>query len=204
MNQTEAAMKFGETLGYIIWPIAFVAIGYVVARRINKDRDFDNQVKWPIVVGSSLALLMVVSLCVPNPNQLGPTDGVYIETADGGAAEPLPGPYDISRDSLAAVKAFQKERVVKFLDSKSWPHPGPDKFESSVVPVDYAGNTVLKSRFRSLGHFDLLIHEGVAKGRAKTVVCVAKGRANIRFENSRCAQAVYDTFARSEPSPEKL
>ena len=69
MSETEAAMKFGETLGYIVWPIAFVVLGYVVARAINKKREFDNQVKWPIVTGFALAGLMVLSYCAPKPGQ---------------------------------------------------------------------------------------------------------------------------------------
>lgn len=208
MNRTDAGVKFaeaiGEAIGFIILPIFFVVVGYAVARAVNKNRNLDDKVKWPIVVGATLALLVIVGLFIPNPNQLGPMDGVSISTANGGPSAKLPEPNDIGREALSAAKAYQKKKLVRFLDIEGWSYPDPAKFESSIVPVVYGENTVLKSRFRSLGYFDVLIHEGVVNGRITTVACTAKGRANIRFESSRCAGAVYDAFARGETSSEKL
>lgn len=198
-------MAVAETLGFMVVPIVLVVIGYRAARSINKSRAFDDQVKWPIVVGAILALVMVVSRCAPTQNGLSTaTDGVYVETVDGVLSEPLPYQTEIEQKSLDEIEKYTKEKVVQFLKAKNWEYPDPEKFESSVQAIEYDRKTLIRSRFRAIGYFDFIIHEGVVHGRIKTVICVARGRANIRFEGSKCAEVVNDAFAGSELPVEKL
>ncbi len=63
----DPAYNAGHSLGYLIGVVGmlvlFVAAGYWLSKRLSKDREYGDRVKWPIAAGWTLAVLGLLGQC---------------------------------------------------------------------------------------------------------------------------------------------
>jgi len=155
-------------VGTLAVPLVVVVIGFVVAKQMNKNRAYEDQVKWPIGVGLGVALLMLPALC-SGPISEGATNVAEeenaVEVIDGVAEAPFPDEFDQSLiDQNRAILTDQLES--QFFDEFGL-------IDSTLEQQKMGGQTVLF--YTAVGDLGprMMQYIGVIDDRRKVVACVS-------------------------------
>ena len=58
-----AGQAFGSLIGIALLVLFFVVAGYWLSKKLSKDKEYGTAVKWPIAIGWTLAVLVLLGQC---------------------------------------------------------------------------------------------------------------------------------------------
>ncbi|MEQ1496246.1 MAG: hypothetical protein ABL912_10880 [Novosphingobium sp.] len=160
-----AAVELGETIGAILWPALFVLGGVLWARHLNKNREFGNSVRWPIFVGLSVAVLMMLGQC---SSRAARDDRVETKVLDDGPSNE--NVTQISSDGLRQLEFGATDQASKMFQDTRRP-----KISSSAQVTVADRADVIRIDTTIDGVVRMVRYLGVVEGRQKEVVCAAMG-----------------------------
>lgn len=205
MNSTEVAMKLGEWLA----PIMCIAIGYGIARRVNRAREFDRQVKWPIVTGFVFAGLMLLGQCTPKSAQAPAMGDLERQKrADGDIVGNISfdrkfepdtemAPLPLSDEALAQIDdevrppmvAELNRRGLRFEDSVSVVSENLTFREQKFYTTQVQGNLT-----EGQGGLYVLVVSGRRQNGVGVLTCTSLDGAPFKFVESPCADEAAKFF----------
>ncbi|MEM1197373.1 MAG: hypothetical protein AAGH57_14815 [Pseudomonadota bacterium] len=186
------ATQIGMLVGALAAPLVVIVIGFVVANQMNKSREFEDQVKWPIGVGFVLAFLMLPGLC-SGPNNPSTTNVAdeenAVEVIDGVVEAPFPDEIDqtaINQNRLTITDQLEDQFYDEF---------GP--INSTLEQQKMGGQTVLF--YTAVGDKGprMMQYIGVINDRRKIVACVSMAGEDF----AECHQRGVEIFGPLEEDP---
>lgn len=192
-----SSTALGMLLGQILAPIVVIGIGYLVARSMNHNREFGDQVRWPIYVGVGLGLVTLVSQC-SNPTAHPPVEQkVIIETQQGAETEPFPAASDFAAEDLDAYA----QMVVDEVKSRRG-DPAID-YRGTSIAFDGDAGTIVRSSFYLNDVLVNRMYVSSLEGRLTLVTCYNSDDSQLNPNVlSQCrAEAVSELGNFSEGGP---
>ncbi|MEL7218998.1 MAG: hypothetical protein AAGK01_11280 [Pseudomonadota bacterium] len=189
-----SATAIGMLVGTVAVPVIIVVVGFVVAKQMNKNRSFEDQVKWPIGVGIVLALLMLPSLCsgdgIQSDGQLNETK---VSTSSGPLSEPWPTTDEIDVEST--INLFSQGLMPEVLSAAD---AAGLTLTSDDVPIigrvhEIGDVPILQLTMTIPEHSDLIYFIG-PKGGQQTVVYCGQDIRELQVITDVCAAEVNEAF----------
>ena len=95
-------------LGQVLAPIIIVAGGFLLAKHLNRDRSYEDSVRWPIVLAFILVVLVILGQCskgADSPNSSSNAEnGLSVQVHEAQQAELWPSDLD----EIAAAEQFEE------------------------------------------------------------------------------------------------
>ncbi len=162
---SNAAMA-GQFVGSILIVLVPLLIGYGFARKLNKDREYSDGVRWPIIVGSVISVLMLLGQCsAKDTRNVSASNDNSVNVIDGPAAEAFPDKID--SQSLETYRAELTEMLKAEFGNRL------GNLESRINAERFGGKTLVVFNAKgSLGPV-MTRYVGIINGKQKLVVCAS-------------------------------
>ncbi|MEP7348984.1 MAG: hypothetical protein ABI668_03430 [Sphingorhabdus sp.] len=167
MNQTQMdsfAAQLGNATGYVIVLLSLTIAGIAIGRRMGKDRDPPENVKWPGFAGFVAGLVLLAGAC----QAAKANESIYV--FDGPAEPDYPDMVD--NRALENIRIQYNQGILA--DAKSNGFEGVDSdISSNIAVTKFANKTVVKIYGNVVGGAYFTLYVGVVDGKRKVVSCGA-------------------------------
>ena len=186
----EIAMMAGGFVGTVVVVLAPILIGYAVASKMNKNKEYSEGVRGPVIAGCVISLLMLLGQCSAKDRQnASSSEDNAVEVIDGQKAEAFPD--DVDPQSLEAFRA----ELTKTIEAEYRDEWG--ELDSEIATARFGGKTVVI--FNAKGSLGSVMTQniGVINGKKKVVVCFSRTGERV----AGCDKKVVEVFG--QPSADQ-